>query len=473
MINRVLIRIKVVQLLYSYLLTENQFMLESQPSAPTKEKRFAYSLYLDMLVLMVKLAERIEKRGGYLPLADTRFIKKLMADDKIKSLLSKYANEEFQLAPIVDYLADKIKDSAIYKNYIKNLDTRGAKEDGVWAEIFRMLIYPDATVMTLIEKRENHTMRGVERMKGMMEDTFSNFFASQDNVDDGLRDLARSMDKARELYMRLLMLPVDLTHLRARQIDDNRHKYIVTDEDLNPNTRFVDNELVASIAEDPVVAEYADKNKISWLQEEPHMMDSLLKAIMESEIYDDYMRFPATDYHTDCEFWRNIFRYVIFNNTDFLETLEDKSVFWNDDLDVIGTFVLKTIKRFEDPSTSHCPVLDMYKDDEDAEFGYLLFREVMRNKDSYRSIINDVIDSSSWDMDRLAFMDVVVIMTALAEILNFPKIPLNVSINEYIEMAKSYSTHRSGTFVNGILGSLVSRLQEDGVLHKEFGQEPM
>ena len=95
MINRVLIRIKVIQLLYSYLLIENHFMLESQPSAPTKEKRFAYSLYLDMLMLIVRLSERIEKRGGVYPLADTRFIKKILADDKIKSLQMKYRHEDF------------------------------------------------------------------------------------------------------------------------------------------------------------------------------------------------------------------------------------------------------------------------------------------------------------------------------------------------------------------------------------------
>ncbi|MDE7190504.1 MAG: hypothetical protein K2N96_10240, partial [Muribaculaceae bacterium] len=133
MINRVLIRIKVVQLLYSYLLTENQFILESQPSAPTKEKRFAYALYLDMLVLMVRLAERVsERRGVFYPLLETRFIKKLNADDKIKALLIKYADGSFPMKDLVGPLADKIKDSGLYKNFYKEGGADNPANDSVW-----------------------------------------------------------------------------------------------------------------------------------------------------------------------------------------------------------------------------------------------------------------------------------------------------------------------------------------------------
>ncbi|MDE5876850.1 MAG: transcription antitermination protein NusB [Muribaculaceae bacterium] len=467
MINRVLIRIKVVQLLYSYLLTENQFMLESQPSAPTKEKRFAYALYLDMLVLMVRLAERVsERRGVYYPLLETRFIKKLNADDKIKALLTKYADGSFPMEELVGPLADKIKDSGLYKNFYKDGGAENPANDGIWRELFNIIIYPAEEVTALNEKREHHTLRGVERMRNMMEETFKNFFASQDNLYDALNTLETSLNKARELYMRLLVLPVDLTHLRARQIEDNRHKYLPTDEDLNPNMRFVDNELIERIECDEKIRQYFEKHKFSWTAEEPHMLDRLLKDIMASEVYDDYMRFPATDLYTDCEFWRNIYKYVLYENETFLETLEDKSVFWNDDLDVIGTFVLKTFKRFDDPNAEVAPVLDQYKDEEDARFGAELFTAVMRNKDTYRSLIRDAVKHTSWTDDRLAFMDVVIIMTALGEILNFPKIPISVSVNEYVEMAKVYSTHRSDKFVNGVLGAIINRLQNEGFLDK-------
>ena len=464
MINLVLIRIKVVQLLYSYLLTDNRFMLESQPTSPTKEKRFAYSLYLDMLVLMIKISERIEKRGGYLPLHDTRFIKKLLADDKIKSLQQKFRNEIFPFERLVEPLAELVKESGIYKNFQKKADD--TEDDTVWENIFNLIISVNPALNNAFTTRENFTLRGVERMKGMMAETFKNFYASRDNISDAVNTLAYSMDRARELYFRLLLLPVELVNLRENQIEDNRNKFVPTAEDLNPNMRFVENGLVAALREDPDMLAYVEENELSWMKEDPQLLESLLKAVMQSDIYDEYMRFPATDFHTDCEFWRDIMKHVILNDENFLDALETKSVFWNDDLDIISTFAIKTIKRFEDARPDAHPVLPMYKDEEDAAFGKKLFMDVVKNKDVYRRYIDDSVSSDKWDTDRLAFMDVVVTMTALSEIINFPKIPLVVSINEYIEIAKSYSTSKSGAFVNGLLYSITNKLREEGKIQK-------
>ncbi|MDE5875687.1 MAG: transcription antitermination protein NusB, partial [Muribaculaceae bacterium] len=306
----------------------------------------------------------------------------------------------------------------------------------------------------------------VDRMKGMMEETFRNFYASHDNIDEALKTLAKSMNMARELYFRLLILPVELANLRENQIEDNRNKYLPTDEDLNPNMRFVENGLVEALRNDPDINEYVERNDLSWVPEDKEMVADLLKEIMESELYEEYMNFPATDYQTDCEFWRNAFKQIIFHSESFLETMETKSVFWNDDLDIIGTFFLKTLKRFEEGGPDCKPVLGMYKDEEDALFGRQLFAEVVKNKDVYRRYIDDSISADKWDADRLAFMDVVIAMTALAEIVNFPKIPLAVSINEYIEIAKHYSTSKSGAFLNGILYSITNRMREEGKINK-------
>ena len=470
MINRVLIRIKVVQLLYSYLLTDNQFMLESQPTAPTKEKRFAYNLYLDILMLMVKISERIEKRGGHRPLADTRFIKKILADEKLKSVQMKYRHECFPMEGLVDQLAEVIKESGLYKNFVKDVNANEAEDDKIWEKLFDMVIMPYPALSASFTKRENYTVRGVERMRDLIRETFTQFYASRDNIDDALRTLALSMSKARELYFRLLLLPVELTNLRERQIDENRNKYIPSEEDLNPNMRFVENALVESIRNDEEVNNYVEQNRLSWQNEDPRLLESLLKEIMDSEIYADYISFPATDYHTDCEFWRNVFKHIIFDNEDFLDTLETRSVYWNDDLDIIGTFLLKTFKKYEEIAErggGHA-VLPMYKDQEDADFGKRLFSDVVRNKDVYRRYIDDSIVSEKWDSERLAFMDVIITMTALSEICNFPKIPLVVSINEYIEIAKAYSTSKSGGFVNGLLYSISNRLGEEGKIMKKL-----
>lgn len=464
MINRVLIRIKVVQLLYSFLLTDNRFMLESQPLAPTKEKRFAYNLYLDMLILMIRISQRIEKRGGYLPLHDTRFIKKILADEKIKSLQMRFRQDQFPFERLVDSLAEEVKESGIYKNFQKS--TSEAEDDQVWERIFNLIIYVNPALNAAISKRENFTIRGVERMKEMMADTFKNFYASRDNISDAVNTLSVSMGKARELYFRLLLLPVELVNLRRDQLEENRNKYVPTDEDLNPNMRFVDNQLVAAISEDPDMIEYVEENRLSWIAEDRQLLESLLSTVMDSEVYRDYMRFPATDFQTDCDFWRDIFKYVILNDENFLEALETKSVFWNDDLDIISTFVLKTIRRFEEGCPGNRPVLPMYKDEEDAQFGVKLFSDVVKNKDVYRRYIDDSVVSEKWDSERLAFMDVVITMTALSEIVNFPKIPLVVSINEYIEIAKSYSTSKSGAFVNGLLYSISNKLREENKIRK-------
>lgn len=471
MINRILIRIKTVQLLYSYLLLEKHFMIESQPTPPTKEKRFAYSLYLDTLDLIIRIARGVEKRGGEKPLYDNSFIRNLTSDDKIRSLTAKYDAGTSPFTPALPSLIEKVKESGIYKNFLKHrkADPSPGEEMELWDQILTHIVYQDAAYREICKGFENYSMRGVERMKELMDVTFTNSMSSNSNLHDALRLLKDSLNKARELYFRLLLLPIELTLLRERHIEENRSKYLRTSEDINPNMRFVENQLVELLQNDPRIKSFADENRIDWLGDDAVLMNHLLQSIMESDIYKDYMEFPVTDLHTDCEFWRNIFKNVIFHDELFLETLEDKSVFWNDDMEIIGGFVLKTMKRFEEDASK--AVMDMYKDEEDARFGAELFSATIKGQDAYRRYIDEALDKATWDTERLAFMDVVVCLTALAEIINFPKIPLQVSLNEYIEIAKSYSSYKSGAFIHGLLADVVKKLQEEGLITKK-GEEP-
>lgn len=466
MINRILIRIKVIQILYSFLLVEKQFALASLPESPTKEKRFAYSLYLDMLVLMTKVAGEISRRGGDKPLDETRFIKRLKSDDTIKSLLAKYRTSPFQFEGMVEPLAEKVKESAIYKNFLKDRkDGKSGVDAGVWNEIYNLLIFPDAAINEISARRENFTLKAAERTREMMNDTFTNFLTSQEGSSEALKALHESLEKARELYFRLLWLPVELTDMQERRLDERRHRHFVNEEDLNPNLKFVENALVEAIRNCEPVREYIEKKKISWEGEDRLMMEHLLKNILESEAYAEYMSNPVQTPKDDTDFWRFVLRRLIFNNPLFLETLEEKSVFWNDDLDIIGTFTIKSFRKFEEGKGREA-VLDKFKDEEDERFGDELIKAVLKNKETYRGYIDEAIDRSLWESERLAFMDVVVIETALAEMLNFPKIPLNVTLNEYIEIAKSYSSAKSGGFVNGILGKIIVELKSKGVLIK-------
>lgn len=465
MINRVLIRIKAIQILYSYLLVEKKFSFESMPSAPTKEKRFAFSLYMDMLMLLYSISRSIKRRGGSMPLADTRFIKRLGSDDQFKSLLAKYRTCNFSLESAAERLAENIKESSYYKNWLKAYEggDPGA-ETQVWKDIFNIFVVPDKGLADAFAQRENYTLKGVERMQQMMETTFSNFLASQDDGKDAEKALTRSLDEARDLYFLLLSLPAELAELRHRQIEDNRQKYITSHEDLNPNMKFVESPLVEAIQNNETINNYLEKNKLSWGQNDGYMLEALLKAVMESDFYAEYMEDPVSSPPKDMEFWKNVYRKIILQNKDFLEAMEDRSVFWNDDLDIMSTFAIKTLRKMSegDPNA----ILDKFKDDEDRRFGFDLIKSVLRNKDEYRGYIDDALQEQRWDRDRLAFMDVLIIETALAEILNFPKIPLQVSINEYIEIAKSYSSAKSGAFVNGLLGSVLRQLKENGKLLK-------
>ncbi len=465
MINRILIRIKVVQLLYSHLLIERRFSLESQPTPPTKEKRFAYNLYLDLLYLLVRIAEKSGGRNGS-PLSENPFIKNLRSEEKIRSLTVKYQQEPFPFESVIDQLAEKVKDSNIAKNLKRKDSSNFSAEMVVWRDIYTTIVAPDPTLAALIARQPNYSMRAEERAKEMIEATFTSYFSSQSHSDDALKSLRQSLDKARELYFRLLMLIVDLTKLRESQLHDNMQKYLPTEADKYPDMRFCDNALAARLQELPEFTDYVEKHSLSWLAEDRPAMERLLKAVMASDYYKDYMAFPATDLATDCGLWRDLLRHVIFQNVDFLELLEDQSVFWNDDLEIIGTFVLKTIKRIEEGEKEQ-PILAMYKDEEDARFGKELFMAVVNNREQYRALIDEFVNKSHWDTERLAFMDVVITMTAIAEILEFPKIPTSVSVNEYIELAKSYSTPKSGAFVHGLLGAITGKLRQDGLLTKE------
>lgn len=462
MINRVLIRIKVIQILYSFLLMEKNFALESLPESPTREKRFAYSLYLDMLVLMIDIADRIVKRGGERPLADTRFITRVRREDAVRSLIAKYRTANFPYMGLVDSIAEKVKESGLYKNYLKDVREDKLQPDmSLWNDIYNIFIYPDTHLNSVISHQPDYTVKGAERAREMVLETFANFMSSQENTSDAEKMLQVSLDKAHELYFRLLWLPVELTDIEERRLDEKRYKHLVSEADINPNLKFVENKLVQAIRSNEKITKFIESHKISWESEESVMMDNLLKSIRESEIYANYMSTPANGIKEDIEFWREILKKVVFTNEYFLEVLEDQSVFWNDDLEIIGTFVLKTLRKFEEDGGNNA-VFDQFKDREDAEFGRNLVRIVLKNRGEYRDMINKTIDASQWESDRLAFMDVVVMQTALAEILNFPKIPLTVSLNEYIEIAKSYSTNKSGGFVNGILAKIVKQLQKEG-----------
>lgn len=280
---------------------------------------------------------------------------------------------------------------------------------------------------------------------------------------DALKQLSKSFDKSYELYNYLLLLIVELTDLQDRRLDDAKNKYLPTEEDLNPNTRFIDNRLVDMLRNNQTLKDFVAENKFTW-KDDDLFMKLLLDKILHSEIYEKYMADDDDSLAHDCELWKQLFKQVILPDDDFAQLLENKSVYWNDDLDIMGTFAIKTIRRFEEGEAE--PILPMYKDAEDEDFGKQLFMKSIAAKEENDQLIDSFV-TDKWDVERVAFMDRIVMDVCITEVKEFLSIPTSVSLNEYIEIAKCYSTPKSGIFVNGILNAIVRHLKAKRIIVKD------
>ena len=232
------------------------------------------------------------------------------------------------------------------------------------------------------------------------------------------------------------------------------------DEELNPNTRFVDNRFVAQLAENDT-PKYVDEQGFHGVTTRSLLKTYWIRFKNLRRILEKRRRLDETDR----EFWRQIFKKVICGNEMIEEYLEDKSIYWNDDIEIVETFALKTIKQFEEKKGSKQALLPMFKDLEDKAFAIKLFRQSLLKGKEYRERIDKHM--KNWETERIANMDLIIMQVALAEILSFPTIPINVTLNEYIDAAKYYSTPKSGTFINGILDSIVNELKKEKLLLKD------
>ena len=283
------------------------------------------------------------------------------------------------------------------------------------------------------------------------------------NLDTAEKELFFSLSKAYDLYNYLLLLMVEITRCAAKKQNAAKSKLLPTAEELYPNTKFVDNRFIAQLEVNKQLLEFSETQKKTW-ENESEFVKSLCEQIMDSDIYKEYMASETSSYEEDRELWRKIYKRIIFNNPELDQVLEDQSLYWNDDKEIVDTFVLKTIKRFDEKNGAKQELLPEFKDEEDQDFARRLFRRTILNADYYRHLISE--NTRNWDLDRVAFMDVVIMQIALAEILSFPNIPVSVSLNEYVEIAKLYSTPKSGSFINGTLDGIVKILKEDNKLTK-------
>ena len=292
--------------------------------------------------------------------------------------------------------------------------------------------------------------------------TYAYYQNGNKNIDTAEKELFFSLSKAYDLYNYLLLLIVAITREECHRVDIAIQRAQREETEL-PSQKFVYNKFALQLEENKTLHDFIVAQKLSW-DDDIEFIRKVCNQIESSEFYTNYMSSESDDYETDRELWRKLYKQLIQNNTDLDALLEEKSLYWNDDREVIDTFVLKTIKRFSPDKESGQELLPEYKDEEDKDFARRLFRATILNADRYQHYMSEA--SRNWDFSRLAYMDVVIMQIAIAEMLTFPNIPVSVTINEYVDLAKLYSTPKSGGYINGMLDSIARYFVNNGLMMK-------
>lgn len=290
------------------------------------------------------------------------------------------------------------------------------------------------------------------------------YFKSEDkSIEQAERELIYSIEKYYDLYHYLLLLLIDVVDYAHSRIELARQKLVPTPEDLNPNTKFAQNQIVAQLRDNQQLKTYLNNKKMSWTNH-PELIKRLFAALTETQAYYKYMAAPLS-YSDDKRIISTLLNDCIAPSDDLEQILEEQSIYWNDDLGFVLGSVSRTIKFMEKQKGNEFQLAPLFKQADDRDFALELFsKTVLQNKEN-RQIIEDHVEN--WDVDRVAFMDINIMLMAIVEMRGFPTIPLKVTLNEYIDITKAYSSTRSSVFVNGILDKIVKTLKNRQMIQKK------
>jgi N utilization substance protein B len=301
------------------------------------------------------------------------------------------------------------------------------------------------------------------------------FFQSDgDDIAAGEKQLLKSTEKLYELYIHQISFLIKLVDFSRNRIEDAKKKFYPTEDDLHPNTHLVDNRLMVQLENNKDFQRWRNKLKINWADEE-NLFLRLYNELRADKDYIDFIRKKDFDYKDDKE----LIAYIVMNFLPHFELLrnyyEDRSIFWSDeDFDISLMMLLKTIKVYRENWSEEHPLPSLYKEEhdeddeedggEDRQYMIKLFRySILRSEENGKMIEEQ---AENWELERIALMDIIIMKMALTELTVFPSIPVKVTINEYIEISKSYSSVKSKLFINGILDKLVIKLKEEGLIRK-------
>jgi len=272
------------------------------------------------------------------------------------------------------------------------------------------------------------------------------------------KELHFNIEKAYELYHYLLLLIIDVVLYAESRIEIGRNKRIPTQQDLNPNTRFLENKLIEQLRNNEHLLRFVDQHKLNWVNH-PELIKEVYNRLVESDEYAAYMESEEKPtYAEDKRLITFIYTHLIYSSELLYSILEEKSIFWNDDLEFIVSMVVKTFKKYREEDGPDKALMELYKNKEDRDYVVKLFRQTILHRDEYVEYIKE--NTRNWDLDRIAFMDILIMQIAIAELVAFPSIPTKVTLNEYLEISKFYSTSKSNVFINGVLDKVVMQLKE-------------
>lgn len=290
---------------------------------------------------------------------------------------------------------------------------------------------------------------------------FAHLKSGADNMMASEKNLMASVDKAYDLYNLMLTLPVEIARYAEHRQELARQKKLPTYEDLNPNTKFVDNSVIRIIANTDAVNDYTAARKLNWSLS-PELIRTLYTQLTESDYYKSYMQRSERSFADDRQLVEDFFKSL--QECEALDTvLEEMSILWDDDLGYILMMILRTLSNLR-PTHTELKVAPKFKSEEDPQFVKTLFEKTLVNFGEYQRYIEKF--TANWDIERIVFMDNLIIGTAMAELLNFPSIPVKVTLDEYIEISKYYSTPGSSVFINGVLDKIVESLTAEGRIKK-------
>jgi transcription antitermination protein NusB len=288
-------------------------------------------------------------------------------------------------------------------------------------------------------------------------------------VSNAEKELLFNVNKAYDLYHSIFILLIDIANYAESRIELALKKRIPSNEDLHPNTRFIDSKLIEQFRNCDQLIRYVELKKISWVNY-PELVKELYQNIAADEGFSDFMKAEKVTFSDEIRLFTHLLKDVIYPNESLEQALEEQSIYWIDDLEYMISMVIKTLKRFRENGQQKAPLLELFKNaenrrvPEDKAFAIDLLRKSIANREEYIGYIQS--HTKNWDLERIAFMDILIMQMAIAEFIGFESIPTKVTLNEYLEISKLYSTNKSNVFINGVLDKVAFQLKENKKIRK-------